>query len=272
MKPVNARLFSPLYTMILLGAAALLAIAIGCSTASKANPVVVKNAQPIGPAVRPDAPKSVAFTAKPEVVTAADKKSDANAPRPQYVVFKSRDYGISLQYPWQYTKLSAKTVGNNPDLQPNPDGFEGQFTIARIDVPKGFYPDTDFDSAYLAVSLNQDISREDCESSLKIGKDVKPQAANLNGTDLLWTESDSGGKGIAAKVRNYVTYANDTCYEFEAAVKTKNDGFSREVDPDQVMRRLDSMLMTVKIAADDQSPAKKQIQSSATSPASEAGK
>ena len=272
MKPANARLFSPLYTVILLGAAAMLAVAIACSTASKATPVVVKNSQPIGPAIRPDANKSVAFTAKPEVVTIADKKNDANAPKPQYIVFKSRDYGLSLQYPWQYKKLSAKTIANYPDLQPTSDGFEGQFTIARIVVPKGFYPDTDFDSAYLAVSLNQEIGKEDCQSSLKIGKDSKPETANVNGTDFLWTESDSGGKGSASKLRNYVAYANDTCYEIETGVKTKNDGFSREVDPDQVMKRLDSMLMSVKIVGDEQSPAKKQLQSATGSQPTEAGK
>ncbi|MGZ4813862.1 MAG: hypothetical protein ACXVZV_00530 [Terriglobales bacterium] len=270
MKPANARLFPTLYTLILLGAAVVLAVAIGCSTASKANPVVVKPSQPIGPAIRPDAPKSVAFTAKPELVTVADNSS--SQPKSKYIVFKSRDYGISLQYPWQYTKLSAKTIANNPELQPKPDGFEGQFTIARIDVPKGFYPDTDFDSAYLAVSLNQDISKENCESSLKIGKDAKPQTTNANGTDLLWTESDSGGKGSAAKIRNYVAYANDTCYEIETGVKTVNDGFSREVDPYQVMKRLDSMLMTVKIVPEGQPAVKQQLQSTKQDGTADSGK
>ncbi len=257
MKPANARLFPKIHTLILFGAAATLAVAIGCSTASKANPVVVKSSQSIGPAVRSDASKSVAFTAKPEVVTVADKSS---SPKSKYISFKSRDYGISFEYPWQYTKLSAKTIASNSELQPKDDGFEGQFTIARVEIPSGFYPDTDFDSAYLTVSLNQDISKEDCASSLKIGKDAKAQTMNVNGADFLWTETENGGKGSAAKIRNYVTYANDTCYEIETGVKTVNDGLSREIDPDQVMKRLDSMLMTVKVVPEAQSPAKQQLQ------------
>jgi hypothetical protein len=272
MKPANARLFPKLYTLILLGAAIVLAVAIGCSTASKANPVVLKPSQPIGPAIRPEAPKSVAFTAKPERVSVSDKAS--SQPKSKYIVFKSRDYGVSLEYPWQYTKSSAKTIANNPELQPKADGFEGQFTIARIDIPKGFYPDTDFDSGYLTVSLNQDISKEDCESSLKIGKgnDTKPQMTNVNGTDFLWTGSESGGKGTAAEVRSYVAYANDTCYEIETGVKTANDGFSREVDPDQVIKRLDSILMTVKIAPEAQAPAKQQLQSTKQDAVNDSGK
>jgi len=243
MKPANAKLFSPLYTAILLAAAAALAVAIGCSTGSKAKPVVLNNSQPIGPmVVKPDAPKTVAFTAEPKPVTVADKSSSPAKPQSKYVTFKSRDYGVSFDYPWQYTKLGAKAIASDYSLQPQSDGLESQITLARVDVPKGFYPDTDFDSGYFTLSLNPELSADECKATLKDAK-----AQNINGVDFSWKESENGGKGSAAKVRNYVAYVNDTCYEIETGVKTTNDGLSREVDPDQVMKRLDAMVMSVKI-------------------------
>jgi hypothetical protein len=275
MKPANARLFSPLYTAILLAAAAMLAVAIACSTATKAKPIAVMPSQPIGPMVRPTAPKSVAFTGSPEVVTVPDKSGSTlktSKTQPKYITFKSRDYGVSFEYPWQYTKLSPKTIAADDSLQPQSDGLDSQVTLARVEVPKGFYPGTDLDSGYFMLSLNPDLSDEQCKSTLKLEKDAKPQMVNINGVDYLWSETESGGKGSAAKVRNYVAYANDTCYEVETGVKTTNDGLSREIDPDQVLRRLDSILMSVQIGPEGQSKAKQQLQSAKDALSAGAGK
>jgi len=250
MKPANAKLFSPLYTTILLAAAAVLAVAIGCSTASKAKPVVLNNSQPIGPMVKPDAPKTVAFTAEPKVSKVADKTALPAKPQSKYITFKSRDYGVSFEYPWQYTKLGPKAIANDYSLQPQSDGMESQISLVRVDVPKGFYPDTDFDSGYFTLSLNPELNAEQCKATLK-----DATARNINGVDFAWKESESGGKGSAAKIRNYVAYANDTCYEIETGVKTTSDGLSREVDADQVMKRLDGMVMSVKIAPEKPAPA-----------------
>jgi len=49
------------------------------------------------------------------------------------------------------------------------------------------------------------------------------------------------------------------CYEIETGVKTKNDGKQREVNPDQVMKRLEPILMSVNIDTGKVSPAKQQL-------------
>jgi hypothetical protein len=70
----------------------------------------------------------------------------------------------------------------------------------------------------------------------------------VNDTEFSWVESNEGGKGTASKVRNYVAYANDSCYEIELGVLTNNaDGLAHEVNPDQVMSRLEGMLKSVKV-------------------------
>jgi hypothetical protein len=161
--------------------------------------------------------------------------------------YKSRNYGVQFEYPWRYSYVSAKSIATNEELQPKSDGHEGQITLARIDLPKGFYPDTDFERGYFTLGLNPEIEEQDCKSVLGTGKDVKTE--KVNDTEFSWVESDEGGKGTASKVRTYVAYANDSCYEIELGVLTNNaDGLSREVNADQVMARLEGMLKSMKIA------------------------
>jgi len=134
--------------------------------------------------------------------------------------------------------------------------------MARIDIPKGFYADTDYESGYFALSLDQDLSQEECESALAAPKDGKLGTDTINGVEFRWIETDNGGGGHAAKLRQYVTFTNSTCYEFEMGVKTRNeDGLAREVDPDKVLRRLDGILRTVKILPEE-TPAAAQAESS----------
>lgn len=234
--------------VILFGALAL-ATTVACSDgpktakASSKRPVETgqsATAQPLVPAV----PKIETVAAK------VDKKAPVERPKSELITFKSRDYGVSFQYPWQYAYLNAKAVATGDDsIKPKPDGTDAQFTLARVDIPKGFYPDTNFDSAYFMLSLNQGLGEDECHATLGQEKD-KLQTANINGVDFRWIESESGGRGSAARVRNYVTFANGNCYELEAGLKTQNEkGVAREVNPEQVMSRLNSILNTVSIVS-----------------------
>jgi hypothetical protein len=233
--------------LVVLGAvAALASTTIACTnskpkqSASSASQPSVSAAATVRPAVL-EIKQDVTKSKKVSIDTTDNSKSDRSKP----VVFKSRDYGVSFQYPWQYTKLGGRALSSGDGhLLPKSDGFEGQFTLARIDIPKGFFPDTNFDSGYFALSLNQEVSKEECEALL--GADTKIE--NVNGIDFRWVEDEKGGMGNSSKIRSYVAYSNYACYEIELGVKTQNEqGLAREVDPDQVMRRLDSILATVKI-------------------------
>ncbi len=253
--------------LILIGTLTAMVATVACSKKDKTELTLTK---PVSVSMRPEAPKSVAFTAESTPLKVVEKTASEPKPNPtKPVVFKSRDYGVSFEYPWQYTRMSAKTVADDISLQPQSDGLDSQITLARVDVPKGFYPGTDLDSGYFILSLNPELGEKECKATL--GKDAKLQTTTINGAEFQWTEADSGGHGSAAKIRNYVAFANNTCYEIETGVRTKNDGLSREVDPDQVMKRLDSILNSVKIAPES-SPAKQQLQSMKQGESVEAGK
>ncbi len=257
MKPANnnSQKIGNTCAVILFGALAL-ATTIACSdgpkTAKASSKRPVESAQTAisQPPLVPSAPKLEAVAAK-----SAEKNAAVVRPKSELMTFKSRDYGVSFQYPWQYAYLNAKTVATGDDsLKPKMDGSDAQFTLARVEIPKGYYPDTNFDSAYFMLSLNQDLGEDGCYATLGQEKD-KLQTANINSMDFRWVESNSGGHGSAAKVRNYVAFANGNCYELEAGLKTQNDkGLSREVNPDQVMSRLDSILNTVSIVPNEKTP------------------
>src|SRR3954465_8531555 len=166
----------------------------------------------------------VSVPPQPKNMSASKPTSPVKPSGAKTITYRSRDYGVSFVYPWQYAYVSARTIANSDaTLRPESDGYESQITLARVEIPKGFYPDTNFESGYFALSLNANLDEDDCHATLGLGKDGQVKQEIINGMEFRWNELDSGARGNASKVRNYVRFANDTCYEVEMAVKTKNE-------------------------------------------------
>jgi hypothetical protein len=262
MNPVN-RNFRNRRAVILLGTLAALVATLACSKPGKqatSSPVSTSaTLQPVAlSTVVPVASQPASESVRPKRI---DPVKSGN--------FLSRDYGVSFHYPWQYAFLNARAVAHgDSSLKPRPDGHDGQFTLARVEIPQGFYPDTDFESGYFTLSLNENLNEQECLQALSPAKDAKLDTVSIQGQDFHWVETSSAGHGQASVVRNYVTFENGTCYEIEMGVKTTNkDGMARELNPDQVMSRMDSMLQTVKIVpATEQAPASVAESSAADSP------
>ena len=255
--------------LVLLGALMAMMITVACSDS---KPVVSSSSRPVvAPSVRPAALTNVEPAASQPAPVAVAKvnpvpeKPSAN----QMNLYRSRDYGVSFHYPWQYAFLSARAVADgDSSLQPRSDGHDGQITLARIDIPQGFYPDTDFESGYFTLSLNPELDQQQCESLVVPDLDGKAGADTINGVDYRWLEIDRGGQGSALKLRNYVTFTNGICYELEMGVETANeDGMARELDPDRVLRRLDAILRTVTILPSTRNPSAPEVQTSTAAPA-----
>jgi hypothetical protein len=254
-----------------IGAAILLGtLAVTTVACSKSKPAV-GSTMPASASLRPAVLQSGVPVVEQPAPVAVSKKTSTKPSASMPIVYRSRDYGVSFVYPWQYSFVSAKAVADGGDsLRPKSDGHEGQFTLARVEIPKGFYSDTDYESGYFTLSLNQDLSQQECESALNPGNDAKRESETINGVEFRWMETDSGGRGQAAKLRQYVTYTNGTCYEVEMGVKTSNDGgLAREVNPDQVLRRLDGILRTVKILPSAEKPAVAESPKAEPAPASQ---
>src|SRR5512147_144905 len=161
----TASLISKSRALLLLGALAAVVTTVACSSKSKP---VENSSQPAGAAVRPATLGTFVRTgSEPVPASVVSKTPDTvKAALPKLITYKSRDYGVWFTYPRQYAYVSAKTIATgNESLRPKSDGDDGQFTLARIEIPKGFYPDTDLESAYFTLSLNQDISEEQCASA-----------------------------------------------------------------------------------------------------------
>jgi hypothetical protein len=251
---------------ILLGTLAVTTVA--CSAKSKPA-VSSSSSMPASASLRPAVLQTGVPVVEQPVPVAVSKKTSAKPSAAKSIVYRSRDYGVSFVYPWQYSFVSAKAVANGDDsLRPKSDGHEGRITLARVEIPRGFYSDTDYESGYFMLSLNQDLNQQECESVLNPGNDAKLESDTINGVEFRWVETDSGGRGQAAKLRQYVTFTNGTCYELELGVKTSNDGgLAREVNPDQVLRRLDGILRTVKIQPSTEKPAAAVAESPKAEPA-----
>ena len=181
-----------------------------------------------------------------------EKPASAEKPRVlKPVSYKSRDYGVSFAYPWQYEFVNAKTIAESSDeasLRPKSDGHDSEMTLARIDIPKGDYEGTNFESGYFTLSLDPKLTESECKASFHVLEGGKIEKDTVNGVGFDWIDIETEDGGEASKVRQYKTYSNGTCYEVEMGVKTHNqDGLAQEVNPDSVMLRLDSILRTMQI-------------------------
>src|SRR5579872_3042356 len=129
----------------------ILLMAISCS---KKSDTTTKISAPVAPAVQIPAP-TTASTAVPEQPKKAVKKH-----RPTTATYVNGNYGVALTYPRKYSLQSGDKLKEVP-LQ---TGFSksGAVEIASLDMPDGLYPETDFSSALLNVSVHQNLSEEEC--------------------------------------------------------------------------------------------------------------
>jgi hypothetical protein len=194
-------------------------------------------------------------TATPETKTpsANPNPNPKTPPVLKPVSYKSRNYGVSFDYPWQYSYVNARTIAASSadaSLRPKSDGRDSQIALARIDIPKGDYDGTNFESGYFTLSLDREIASEsECEATFHVLQGGKIENDSVNGAAFHWIDVETKNGDQATKLRRYVTYTNGACYEVEMGVNTSNqDGLSREVNPDTVMLRLDRILRTLEIA------------------------
>src|SRR5512140_3415016 len=123
--------------LILTTALAFAVATVGCAKQSEQK---VEAAHPAQAAVKQASMQTTAASLQATEVKSVEKTTTKQQAS-KVLRYKSRNYGVSFEYPWQYEFVNAKTVSSVESLQPKPDGFEGQITLARIDLPKGFYPD-----------------------------------------------------------------------------------------------------------------------------------
>jgi hypothetical protein len=250
-------------TLVFAGLLIVCSVAVGCSSekpklGSTANPsLMIPSAQPaVGtPASAPVAP-AVQAVAKP-----AHKKVVRRAPTT--VMYADEKSGVSFQYPKRYSLKTGEAADKLVSADAVPKDFvqPGGVTLAAVAVPESAYPKSNLASAFFNVSMNKALSAEQCgEFSGPQAKAVAradatapatPQMSKLVIGDMelksAETLASDGTREESSKY--YHLFENGACYEFAIKVATavETDEGGKHVDRDEVFKRLEKILATVKI-------------------------
>lgn len=218
-----------------------------CSRGQANSNLKTNTSSPVSASITPAAP------AAPVGLKAPTPAHDATH-RAELARFHNDDFGISLQYPWQYGfKGGHKLRLDGEEIQTSfvvPDGAKtAGVNLATIDIPAGYYDKTDFERAFLAVNVSSKLSQDECSQFAGLDSDdaSKPTSTKLGDMEAVMLEQVDDD----STVRTYHTYQNGSCYEFILTLQT-NDGAdqnqqTKPVSRKQVFARLENMLATIEI-------------------------
>jgi hypothetical protein len=216
-------------------------LAVSCSKQS--DKPASKISAPAAPEATNSAPTTVAAVT-PEVPKKVKKHRPANA------TYVNSTYGVSFSYPRKYSLQSGDKNSSAP-VQAN---FvkPGAVQIASVDMPDSSYPDTDFSSALLNVSVNQGMTSEECTQFVPGSKDsetAKSTTVKLGMNEFTELERTNGEGNSQSDLKYFHLFKNGACYEFALQVATsrKPDEELAQVDRGKVFRQLEKILTTARI-------------------------
>jgi hypothetical protein len=250
---------------------------IGCSKSKPVQSPTTQNPSNVSSMVGTVAsPTSVSTAVPPASQVQPPKKSPRK--RPSTVTYKDEAYGVSFLYPRKYMlKTGDEAHRDLAGMGPVPSNFvqAGGVTVATVEMPRNSYPDTDFTSAFFNVSVNRSLTSSECEqfalpvhlgTSDKQEEPVPPAKVKVGSSEFAEVEDLDASKQADAKY--YHLFENGACYEFTLGLGTSGngpEGGTTPVDREQVFRKLEKILATVKI----QSPAVPEVAASGPSHAAD---
>lgn len=246
-------------------------VAIACSKKDNSASRISAPTQP----TTSSAPAPVAATSPlPEKPKRIKKHRPANA------TYVNGTYGVSFSYPRKYS-LAA---GNEKSPMPLQPSFlkPGAVEVAAVDMPDDTYPDTDFSSALLNISVNPDMTAEECaqfvpfspyskDADSKNAEVAKPSTVKLGANEFTELEQAGGETTHQSDLKYFHLFKNGACYEFALDVETarKADEELAQVDRGQVFKQLEKMLTSARIK-EVQVPGVEKTETAATTSAPDA--
>jgi hypothetical protein len=229
-----------------------LVVAIACSKQS--NKPVAKISAPSSS--MPAATSTTPSTGDAPVVA----KKLVKKQRPANATYVNATYGVSFSYPRKYS-LQA---GSKKSSMPVQASFlkPGAIEVASVDMPDDLYPDTDFSSALLNVSVNPGLTADECAQFVPNSNDAdaaKPASAKLGANEFAEIEQMNGGQtngGQANATTNrqsdlkyFHLFKNGACYEFALDVETsrKVDVDLAQADHGKIFQQLEKILASARI-------------------------
>lgn len=256
------------------------AVAVGCSsekpkTQSAGSQPIAQNIPPVPASANPPVATPTAQSEEKPI----HKKTVRRAP--VTVKYGDKTLGVSFRYPRKYglkTGDSAKELVSEASM---PMSFTqpGGAAVAAVMIPEGTYPKSDLAAAWFDVSVNRSLTEDQCgrfagEESVTPSPATAPapgapatsDGAAMN-TSTPAEPSKAGGKLMVGDMelrsletlasvgtgkeesKYYHVFENGACYEFAMKVATtgESDEGGKPVNREEVFKRLEKILATVKI-------------------------
>ncbi len=218
----------------------------GCSKKSEQQTTIVAPNTPAAP-TSPVAP-STASSAKVQPLT--PKRIVQR--RSLTATYDNSAYGISFRYPRNYKlkELTVPTGDAKPTALEQSAGDPNEVSLVAVQIPKGFYPKTDFDGSYFSLSANRKLTEQACRQSVISHEDSEVFTEKINGVEFHWTENSGADGQNYSEWHNYAGFANGTCYEVQLGLDTTTTAGKksvRKVNADRVFSRLEAILSSMKI-------------------------
>jgi hypothetical protein len=184
----------------------------------------------------------------------ATANQNANTPRamPTPVGLYSSKYGISVRVPPLYQLKAGQEVGMGY-LGPIPMDFVavGGVRLATVIMPPHSYPNTDFNTAFVTVSVNQYLTPNECEQFPNDLAGFPGRIAKkIGGLEFRGLKQSDAGAGHQFGGIYYHAFAEGFCYEVGEGVATSGygavDGMEK-VDVSHVFARLDDIIRSITI-------------------------
>jgi hypothetical protein len=183
---------------------------------------------------------------------------------PTTVMYEDEKSGISFQYPKKYSLKTGEAADKPVSATRVSTNFAqpGGVTLAAVVVPESAYPKSDLASAFFDVSVNKGLTAERCgEFSVPQAKASAPTDATapapptvmskvmIGDLELKSTETLASDGSREEEAKYYHVFENGSCYEFALKVATgiETDEGGKHVDREEVFKRLEKILATVKI-------------------------
>jgi hypothetical protein len=249
-------------TAVFAGILIVCSVAVGCSSEKPKTQSSITQ-----PALAQPTPTAAAIPATTPAPTEAvvtkpvHKKIVRKAP--VNVTYSDESSGISFQYPRKYQLKTGEDADKLVSSDAVPMDFvqPGGVALAAVKVPESAYPKSDLAAAFFDISVNKALTAEQCsefpvvQTKAAMASDAAvqapPQASKMMIGEMELVSSESlvndGTREESSKY--YHSFQGGKCYEFAMKVATgvETDEGGKRVDRDEIFKRLEKILATVKI-------------------------
>jgi hypothetical protein len=235
----------------------ILGLLLGISACSKqsAKPALVSLSTPATTTAAPAVTATAAVQPAPTVTKKAHRKRPAN------VTYRDVGSGLSFMYPRQFEVTTGeKAEPQFGEMGKAPMNFvqPGGITVATVTIPEKAYPGTDFTTAFFNVNLNRNLTEAQCSQFAFVdkrdadGQAQAPEKVTIGSKNMNLTDDFSANTLEQAEAKYYHSYENGDCYEYVLGLGTAGYGTGTvdPVDRDQVFKKLEKIMATVKVHPD----------------------